>query len=392
MHRICLPVVALCALAACAGDDVAEDDADGPATSGAMTDSGGPLTTASASDNDDASGTAGGDGTTSGMTSASEGTVDGTADGTTDDDTADTADTADATTDGPVGNGGAFEWVANEISAHDYGQRLALPDTFGEGEFSFQVWIKPDDSYPVGPAADDILNHWANEDEAPYGSGQWWYRGNFLLDGHNNISSFSEGTFSLQFYGGGRVRWLLGDGTSVLPSGEPLLGGVLSAGVHPADATPSLVNGNWHQLTLVRRWSGADQADLELWIDGALVDTQTSTARTNMRQYWDDWAGFGGEQDGWFWGAEKQAAIGVLDQYEDYKGLMAEVRFWDIALTDIESTYADPVDGTEPGLVGHVPWNEGSGQQACDVITGACATLYLTDDTQWVQEGPPLTR
>lgn len=171
----------------------------------------------------------------------------------------------------------------------------------------------------------------AGRGPAPYSSGSWWFDGNFLLDGHNNNAccGFSDGTFSLQFYGGGRVRWLFGDGMSAGP------GGVWSIGAFPATNTPTLLDGEWHQLTLVRRWSGTSDADLELWIDGALVDSETSTVRTDMTFWWDTWPGFGA-QAGWFWGTEKQAAIGVLSQYEDYKGLVDEVRFWSRAKSAAE--------------------------------------------------------
>lgn len=287
------------------------------------------------------------------------------------------------TTTGAVGDGGSISWLANPDGLHDYGHQLQLPPTFGVGEFTFQMWIKPDESLPVGSTAGDgTLTNWSSEDEEPYAAGNWWYRGNFLLDGHNNVAGFSQGTFSLQFYGGGRVRWLFGDGSVIS-------GGVWSAGAYPATETASLLDGNWHQLTLVRRWSGASDADLELWIDGTLVDSETSTARTDMRQYWDDWAGFGGDQDGWFWAAEKQAAIGDYG-YEDYKGLMAEVRFWDVPLSNVASSYADAVTGDEPGLVGYYPWTEGAGTQACDVLSTDCVELVRTPDEQWLEEGPPL--
>ncbi len=371
MMRATRGVIVLASLLACTADDGDANDGDGGTSSGGQA-TGNPTPA-----------------TTAAMTGAATGTDSSDSGPSVDSgSTSDPGDTSGSTgapnvTTGEVGDGGSIDWIADPDGLHDYGHQLQLPPTFGVGEFSFQIWIRPDDSFPVGSTAGDgIVDNWTEEDEAPYVEGDWWYRGNFLLDGHNNVAGFSQGTFSLQFYGGGRVRWLFGDGSAVS-------GGVWSAGAYPATQTDSLLDGNWHQLTLVRRWAGDDEAALELWIDGSLVDSETSTARTNMRQYWDDWTGFGGDQDGWFWGAEKQAAIADY-VYEDYKGAMAEVRFWDVALEDIATTYADAVGGDEPGLVGYYPWNEGSGTQACDTITDACVDLYRTADEQWLAEGPPL--
>lgn len=295
-------------------------------------------------------------------------------------------DTTSAT--GLVGAVGSFEWILNEPYEHDYGQQLSLPQGFGSGEFTLQIWVKPNDEYPVGSTAGDaILTNWSDTDIPPYSDPQWWYRGNFLLDGHNNNGGFSNGTFSLQFYDGGRVRWLFGDGVPVVS------GGLWSVPSISTPDNPALLDGLWHHLTLVRRWQGGDQAALELWIDGALVGSETSTVQTDMREYWDAWPGFGNEQAGWFWGAEKQAALGVFGQYEDYKGLIAELRFWELALEPeyIAQSYAEPTTGDEPGLVGWYPWNEGESTAACDVLNpGDCVELFSVARDQWVGEGPPL--
>lgn len=284
---------------------------------------------------------------------------------------------------------GSLGYTVNAQNEHDYGQQTVIPPGFGEAELTLELWIKPDDRFPVGPTSGgtEQLTNWSDADNAPYATGTWWYDGNFLLDGHNNGSGFALGTFSLQFYGGGRVRWLFGDGVDAGP------GGHWSVGAYPATSTPSLLDGAWHQLTLVRRFVGQTDADLELWIDGALVATETSSARTDMRQWFDGWSGFPSGQEGWFWGAEKQAAIGALSQYEDYKGLVAELRFWSIAKSaaDIGSTFASAIRGDEPGLVGWFPMNEGSGDTACDVLDPTrCITLFQMKPGHWNDEGPPL--
>ncbi|MCH9649179.1 MAG: LamG domain-containing protein [Deltaproteobacteria bacterium] len=283
---------------------------------------------------------------------------------------------------------GSLAFFINDPDDYDYGHQLALPPTFGEAEFTFELWIRPDDSFPVGPTTSGAAQrtNWSDSDEEPYSGGGWWFSGNFLLDGHNN-GVFEDGTFSLQFYGGGRVRWLFGDGEFAGP------GGHWSVGAFPATTTPSLLDGAWHQITLVRRWLAETQAQLELWVDGALVATEVSSARTDMGFWWDSWVSFPLEQEGWFWAVEKQAAIGVLSQYEDYKGPIDEVRFWDRAKTpqEIASDWNRPVTGSETGLVGWFPMNEGSGSTTCDALgASGCINLVNPMVGVWSSDQAPL--
>lgn len=281
----------------------------------------------------------------------------------------------------------SLAFFVNGPDAHDYGLLTVLPPSFGTGEFTLGLWIRPDNSFPVGPTccADQLIN-WSNADEEPYSSNTWWFEGNFLLDGHNN-DNFGLGTFSLQFYGGGRVRWLFGDG------GEPGPGGHWSVGAFPATNAPSLLDGEWHQITLVRRWAGATSADLELWIDGVLIATETSTERADMRTFWDAWSGFPPGQEGWFFGAEKQAAIGVLSQYEDYKGPIDEFHFWDRARSaaEIVTNWNQPVAPGALGLVGSFRFNEGSGTTTCDdLAAGRCMNLFQMQPGYWSTATPPI--
>ncbi len=268
---------------------------------------------------------------------------------------------------------------------YEYGRQLVMPVGFGEAEFTFECWIRADGSFPIGPTIPGTEGqrvNWSDADNMPYSNPDWWFEGNFLLDGHNN-ADFEDGTFSLQFYGGGRVRWMFGDGTVAG------LGRVRSIGAFPATLTPPLLDDRWHQLTLVRRWLAVSDAQLELWVDGVLVDSQISPARTDMRVWWDNWDGFPGGQQGWFWGVEKQAAIGVLAQYEDYKGLLDEVRFWSRAKLPMEITtgFADPVAGSEPGLVGYYPFAEGLGTTTGNVLNGSkIITLVNGGNAIWSAE------
>jgi hypothetical protein len=289
----------------------------------------------------------------------------------------------------PVQAGASSLWFQQNAPAqHDYGRQLALPAGFGDAEFTLELWLRPDHTYPTGPTSGgpSQLVNWSDADNPPYSGCCWWYEGNFLLDGHNN-ASFEAGTFSLQLYGGGRIRWLFGD------QGNPGPGGVWSVGVHPAAGTPSLLDGGWHQVTLVRRWSGASAASLEMWIDGRLVDTETSPVRTNMRQWWDGWSGFPAGQEGWFWGAEKQAAIGVLSQYEDYKGLLDEVRYWSRAKSgaEIAAGWRASVAPGALGLVGLYRFGEGTGGTTCDAINPAqCMPLVNMKPGYWSAVEAPL--
>lgn len=265
------------------------------------------------------------------------------------------------------------------------------PRVLEQGEFTFELWIKPDNSYPFGATEDSTagqLLNWTSQplDPKPSDGGGWWYKGNFLLDGHANAGN-GEGTFSLQLYSSGRMRWHFVDAGGYW--------GIQGANVMTA---PSVVDGNWHQVTLVRRWSGMTDADLELWVDGALVATVTSFVRTNMRNYWDTWAGFATDNEGWFWATEKLTAIGFFDQYEDYKGLVDEVRFWNRAktATEIANDYAAPVVGNETGLVGLFRFAEESGVTSCNVINANamadndCITLINMKSGYWESESAPL--
>lgn len=284
----------------------------------------------------------------------------------------------------------SLNFVQNANSQHDYARHTTIPAGFGSGEFTLEIWLRPDDSFPVGPAGggSNQLVNWSSADPEPYSSGGWWFTGNFLLDGHNN-SSFGDGTFSLQFVGGGRVRWDFGDGANAEP------GGHWAVQAWPSDTVHSLLDGNWHYIACVRRWVGEQHADLELWVDGGLLSIQTSDRRTNMRTaYWNNWTGFPDGQEGWFWGAEKQAAIltNGVTQYEDYKGLVDELRFWDRAKTseELRFEWENPVTGSETGLVGWYTFSEGSGTETCNDLNGInCMTLFRTTPETWSTEDAP---
>jgi len=281
---------------------------------------------------------------------------------------------------------GSLSFVENAPNEHDYARLLDLPSSFGQGEFTLEIWIRPDASYPVGPIVEntpDQLIRWSTSDEAPYSSPSWWYRGNFLLDGHNN-NAFEQGTFSLQMYAGGRVRWLFGDGTY---AGE---GGHFAVEAHPGDTTQSLLDGDWHLVTLVRRWTGSSGARLELWVDGSAVAIESTPVRTDMRTFWESWNGFPASGRGWYLGSEKQAAVGSLSQYEDYKGLVAGLRFWSVARgpVAIGRSPDTQLTGSELGLVGWYRFDEGAGSTTCDALAPTDCMELVSTPAPWSTGSP----
>ena len=251
----------------------------------------------------------------------------------------------------------------------DYEIQQSVPPGFGNGEFTFEVSVRLDDSFPVGDCdgGQNQLRNWCADDPQPAVGGEWWFKGNFLLDGHNNFS-YGNGTFSLQVYGGGRIRWLFGDGQ------------LRPVQAWPATSTDSLLDGQWHKITLVRRYN-ASSAVLEMYIDGSLVATRDAV-QTNMRQWWDDWSGFPAGQEGWFWGIEKQVSLGLNNQYEDFKGLLDNRKFFARAKTAEEITHE------YDGLVGVMRHREGTGSLSCDSVTGICTQLT---NMSWSAENAPET-
>lgn len=243
----------------------------------------------------------------------------------------------------------SFRFLESQPGHYDFLDIPVIPEGFGDGEFTFEIWIKPDAQFPVGPiwrAAQNQLVNWSELDPSPYSSETWWLTGNWLLDGHTRPAGFSpgdnrEGTFSLQFYGGGRVRWMFADGDAKqMPKG-----GVRAIQAYPAATSPSLLDGKWHKIVCVRRWTN-EGAQLELWIDGVLIDSASTPLRTNMRQYWDhpSHPDDPKELGGWALGAEVMTAWNfAFTQYEDYKGWIDDIKFWGRAKSHAElSAYQQP--------------------------------------------------
>jgi hypothetical protein len=295
----------------------------------------------------------------------------------------------------------SIRFLPNEPRQYDFGDQKQLPPTFGAGEFTFELWIKPDASFPVGETDRGTigqLTNWSEYDFRPYSRGSWWHSGNWLLDGHTRPRGFDdqdtrEGTFSLQFYGGGRLRWMFADDARVIPVGK-----VWTVQAAPASRTASLLDGNWHHIACVRRWVGEKDAQLELWIDGKLIAETVIPQRINMRQFWDSLPHPDDPKElgGWAWGSEVMVAWNFyFTQYEDYKGLMDEMRFWDRAksVEELSTSWNRAVTGKEPGLVGWFPFSEGSGTVARDALDPSrTIVLHRLRPESWSTENAPMVR
>lgn len=316
--------------------------------------------------------------------------------------------------DNPISTvGQSLYFGYNLPESHDYALQTAIPQGFGVGEFTLEMWLKLDNTFPIGPATRDATNdageylqllHWYDGDPNMQAS-NWWYRGNFLLDGHNNNGGFDQGTFSIQFYNAGCVRWMLGDGN------VPRAGGVWGAQA-PSGSQCSLLDGQWHHLAFVRRFVN-NASELQIWVDGKLInayDPQNPDVEGPVRtidqtdmynQYWNTWGQFSAHEAGWFWGSEKQAAIGTqtvpgygLSYYEDYKGLIDEVRFWNGAKSFTPSNYDLSVTGNEPGLLAWFDFSKVESGKICDVIAEgtpqeSCWVLKRMNETAIRQENAP---
>lgn len=294
---------------------------------------------------------------------------------------------------------GSLYFGANRPEQYDFADLAELPAEFGRGEFTFEIWVKPDNGFPVGSTergSKDQLTHWSVADPDPYSSHGWWYPGNWLLDGHTRPSGFGPGdsragTFSLQFYGGGRLRWMFADGAGNMPKGM-----VHAVQSRPTESTPSLLDGKWHHVAAVRRWRQPAGATLELWIDGIRIGATDIPGRVNMRRFWDKLPHPDDppEVGGWAFGSEVMVAWDFFfTQYEDYKGWMDELRLWGRALSPAEIAVAAKGTGSgrPKGLLARFAFEEGRGGATCDSFDKQlCMTLHRTRADTWSSDNAPV--
>lgn len=290
----------------------------------------------------------------------------------------------------------SLRFVENPPQQFDFVDIPRLPADFGRGEFTFEIWLKPDDSHAVGStwrASKMQLANWSDADPKPYSDPGWWLTGNFLLDGHTRPQGFlggatREGTFSLQFHGGGRLRWMFADGDLDVP------GKVWAVQAWPASAAPSLLDGRWHHVAAVRRWRAPEGATLELWIDGAEIARTDIPGRVDMRRWWDHLAHPDDppELGGWALGAEVMTAWDyVFNQYEDYKGLVDDLRLWTRALSpgEIAAAAATRPVG-EDGLAAHFRFDEGAGDTIADRVDPSLQLrIHRATPRTWAVDSSP---
>jgi len=120
--------------------------------------------------------------------------------------------------------------------------------------------------------------------------------------------------------------------------------------------TASVADGTWHHIAAVL---GGGQ--VTLYIDGA-VDSTFSVGST--------WGRGGGVVRYGFWGVGSEADVpgGATNAATEYGGKIREGRIWSIARTGSEILAAmnATLSGTEPGLVGYWPFDEGTGSTVRD--------------------------
>jgi hypothetical protein len=293
---------------------------------------------------------------------------------------------------------GSLRFTVNPPAQYEFADIPKLPAEFGRGEFTFELWIKPDQTLRTGdadPATYSQLKLWTLRDPEPYSSHGWWIRGNWLLDGHTRPEGFDggnsrEGTFSLNFYGGGRLRWMFADKKEGMPKGM-----VYAVQVWPAKDTPSLLDGKWHHVAAVRRWREPSGAILELWVDGVKLATTEIPDRTDMRKYWDHLAHPKDPKElgGWALGAEVMTAWNyAFTQFEDYKGLVDEIRMWRRALApaEIETAARGDRRANTRGLLSHFPFDEKAGSMARDRLNPTFkVSLHGWSPKNWSKEDAP---
>lgn len=250
---------------------------------------------------------------------------------------------------------GGIQFLQNATSNYDYGQHTTIPNGFGDGEFTLKVVVTPYQTTTIGDTENSpgVRENWADETAEPYTSSDWWFLGNFLLDGHNNNAP-DDGTFDLMVFNSGRVRWLFGDGSATIPTGSVW-------GMQNSSGTSIL--GGRHVIHCVREFVNTTEADLHLYVDGTLQNTDRTDVRTNMATtYWDSWTGFPLDEQGWYWGCEKQVAEGKLADIADYKGLLEEVTFYDSAFSASEVSADQGIVNTgHANYLDHFAFKEGSG-------------------------------
>lgn len=196
---------------------------------------------------------------------------------------------------------GGLEFYPNATGAGEYATLSPLPTNFGSGEFTWEMDIRFDVATygPVGTAGNDTQrrNNWS--DDARLGnsySDPHNYRCFFFDMYANDGSQIELGSMALCGFASGRLGWHISDQAPNQPQNVRCI---------ESATGPVVADGNYHRIICRRRFPDASNSEYTLWIDGVLINSQTSDAQVNMwTTYWQNWVGrpvnqqfmmFGGE-------------------------------------------------------------------------------------------------
>lgn len=259
-----------------------------------------------------------------------------------------------------------LRFIPNDTDDDDQARQFDLPVGWGNGAFSLTFLARPMvagstawGTIDTGTTNTIKKRRWSTDNSTIYSSASWWVLGNFLLDGFNNLDG-SLGSLCVQLTNNGRVQVLFGDGAPAAAR---------TGDVHGLRGTTSIIDGEWHRITFVRRSNGAGGAILELWVDGVLEDTETSTGFADMYDdYWQNWTGFPIDEPYFCWGAEKISGNGG-NPWEDYMGDVAEISFVGRDMTEAEcENWQAPIGSGFANLLGQYRFEEQTGTDAEDVM------------------------
>lgn len=136
-------------------------------------------------------------------------------------------------------------------------------------------------------------------------------------------------------------------------------------------------DGDWHHIAIA--WDGdAAGANLEVYLDGelegqtALQDQVTLNAPGNFM-------------------LGQNHAFGGAFAASGYRGLLDEVRVWNVARSEeeIQADLYRSLTGTEDGLVHFWPLGEGSGTGTADLVAGVDGALE--DGVDWTEDTAPIS-
>lgn len=190
---------------------------------------------------------------------------------------------------------------------------VALPERTGRREFTLSIHLRLDATEPRSLSAP----------VDPYSDDCWWRDEQPLLADASGACGEAP-RFALLLRDDGGLRWLIEDGADVGP------GRAWSIDA-PASDPRGVLDANWHHVTLVRRFAEDGDTSLELWLDGALQDVETSNSRDDLAGLW--LAPGGALRVPWHW---------------SLKGDLGLMHLWDYALPEADLATLSPPSRSDP--------------------------------------------